>query len=79
MAPPVVSAIQAFGAVNRLGSARKPRISKNGRATNPVSRSSTTDANATSRAPMSRAVRVTRSTSPPTVDGSTLPTNWPAK
>ena len=39
----------------------------------------TTDANAMSLVPVVFAARLTRRTSPPMVDGSTLPTNWPAR
>ena len=52
---------------------------RSGSATKPLSRSMTTDAKATSPAPVDLAARLTRSTSPPIVDGSTLPTNWPAR
>ena len=53
---------------------------RSGSATKPVSRSSTTEPNAMlRRADRGRGARLTRSTSPPIVDGSTLPTNWPGE
>ena len=61
------------------GRARKPRNTSSGSATNPVSRSRTTDANATDEEFTVFDARDTRSTSPPIVDGSTLPTNSPAR
>ena len=45
----------------------------------PLSRSRTTEPNAIVVEPTFFAQRATRTTSPPMVDGSTLPTNWPAK
>ena len=52
---------------------------RSGSTTKPLSRSMTTDAKAMSPVPVDFAARLTRSTSPPMVDGSTLPTNWPAR
>ena len=45
----------------------------------PLSRSSTTDANVGGGSPFSADSRVTRSTSPPMVDGRKFPTNRPAR
>ena len=50
-----------------------------GSATNPVRRSRTTEAKAVLLDPVDFAPRETRRTSPPMVEGNTLPTNWPAR
>ncbi len=50
-----------------------------GSTTQPVSRSSTTEANVPGLSPFSLDRRDTRTTSPPMVLGSALETNWPAK
>jgi hypothetical protein len=49
-----------------------------GRTSQPVRRSSTTEANVPGDSPVSLLSRLTRSTSPPIVVGRTLETNWPA-
>ena len=49
-----------------------------GSTTHPVSRSSTTEAKLSGLRPSRATSRLTRSTSPPMVVGSTLATNWPA-
>ena len=60
------------------GFTRNPKKVMAGSTTQPVSRSSTTDAKLVGPSPESRDRRLTRSTSPPIVVGSTLATNWPA-
>ena len=79
VAPAMRSAIHALSSPTSEGSRAKPISERSGSATKPLSRSMTTDANAMSLAPVVFAARLTRSTSPPIVDGSTLPTNCPAR
>ena len=55
----------------------KPVNTRRGSATNPVSRSSTTEANDTLDEPTVFEARAMRTTSPPMVEGSTLPTRRP--
>ena len=61
------------------GFTRKPTTLMIGSTSQPVRRSSTTDANDPGDSPVSRDRRLTRSTSPPIVVGSTFETNWPAR
>ena len=72
-------AIHAWSTSSSDGSIAKPSSVRSGSATKPVSRSMTTDANAMSPVPVVFEARLMRRTSPPIVDGSTLPTNWPAR
>ena len=59
---------------------REAANTSSGSATKPVSRSSTTARERDRRCCRCRpSERLTRSTSPPIVDGSTFPTNWPAR
>ncbi len=62
----------------RPGLIAKPAMVMTGRTSHPVSRSSTTEAKVPGDSPVSRDSRLTRSTSPPMVVGSTFDTNWPA-
>ena len=61
------------------GFTANPTMVMTGSTSQPVSRSSTTDANVPGDSPVSRDRRLTRSTSPPMVVGSTFDTNWPAR
>ena len=79
MTPATRSATHAVLDSSSDGSTTKPNRQRSGSATKPLSRSSATEANAVSLDPMFLADRLMRRTSPPIVDGSTLPTNWPAK
>ena len=56
-----------------------PSSVSSGSATKPVRRSIATDAKATSLPLVDFDTRLTRRTSPPIVDGNTLPTNCPAR
>jgi Tfp pilus assembly protein PilV len=79
VAAAIPRAIQELSSSRSDGSRRKPTIVSSGSATKPLRRSMTTDAKATSPVPVDFVARLTRRTSPPMVDGSTLPTNWPAR
>ncbi len=72
-------ATQAVLDSRRDGSTRNPKKQMTGSARNPLNRSRATAAKAVSLEPMCFAERLIRSTSPPIVEGSTFPTNWPAK
>ena len=73
--PETSSATHAVSDSSSAGSMTNPSRHSTGSARNPVSRSSATAANAVSVVPTSLALRDTRTTSPPMVDGRTLPTN----
>ena len=75
----IASAIHAWLLSSSDGRSRKPRNTSRGSAMNPESRSKTTEANETLPEPVVVAPRLTRTTSPPIVEGSTFPTNCPAK
>ena len=79
VAAAVNSASQACSMWSNEGFSAKPTTTSNGSAIMPLSRSSTTEPNATEVESTFLAQRATRTTSPPMVDGSTLPTNCPAK
>ena len=73
--PAMSSAIQAWSTSSSDGRIAKPMNTSSGSATKPVSRSSTTDPKAIGEESTVVEARETRSTSPPIVDGRTLPTN----
>jgi hypothetical protein len=77
--PAIASAIQAWSESSSDGLRMKPTTTRTGSATNPLSRSMATEANDTGAEPVDLAPRLTRRTSPPIVEGSRFPTNWPAK
>ena len=79
MAPAMASAIHELSSPSSDGSSAKPSNERSGSATKPLRRSMTTDANAMSPVPVVFVARLTRRTSPPMVDGRTLPTNCPAR
>src|SRR5438876_358359 len=68
------NATHAFACWINDGRVAKPVNTRRGNATNPVSRSSTTEANDTLDEPTLFEARAMRTTSPPMVEGSTLPT-----
>ena len=69
----------ALPSSRRPGLTANPTIVMTGSTSQPVMRSRTTDANVAGDSPVSRDRRLTRSTSPPMVVGSTFDTNWPAR
>ena len=56
-----------------------PKNVMSGSTSQPVRRSSTTEAKVSGVSPFSAERRLTRKTSPPIVVGRTFDTNWPAK
>ena len=75
MIPAMSRVIQARSTSMSDGRIANPVNTSSGNATNPVSRSSTTDPKAIGEESTVVEARETRSTSPPIVDGRTLPTN----
>ena len=71
----IASAIHACGDSTSEGSSAKPMKQSAGSAMKPVRRSMASEANAVSFESMRAPSQLMRSTSPPMVDGSTLPTN----
>ena len=77
--PAISNVIHARSTCISDGRNANPMNTRSGNATKPVRRSSTTEPKAMGDESTVAEARDTRSTSPPIVEGRTLPTNWPAK